>query len=1172
MSVCLETFPGLNMKSVATDADRECVRCYRDSHIPKLYSSANNMHPGLVPPELQVSVLLFYTCILRSCYMYVSSRMVITSPQGLTQAEEMLISAVMPIMTLYRLPQGQYGYSGHVINLPQDVISFARSLPRLPSELDVIIVRREGADQSHRDFRVRRDVVHRALQWLISNNAYYRANQVHIDQEALAQLPQDGDLSHLVSVALESPSPSDQQNPATDEDDPYDTHLVRSFVPIATQSMTVQEAVRHSVQQRQSDGPPPATSSTLMWPSIGGTPINEFATEGYFSCAFPALFPTGAADFLGHRQNQVTIGNYFKHLMMYEDGRFAKHPRFRYFALNTEMRWRALQSGRIYVQQHPGDAQLSVDELRDMVGREGEAFSNRVLHYASSLRGTKQYWFKQRNRLISMVDTLGLPTIFFTHSAADLQWPELTRLICPEDAESRSGRTTAVIENPAVADWFFSHRIQKFVDAFYVGVLGVTDYWMRFEWQHRGSPHVHGLAWLPDAPDVEQLLSPPNVSTRNPAVLPDGSNVDDAPAPKTNPHVCHKAYSEVEDLHQDLADLVATCQRHTRCSAAYCLRTKNGRQECRFGYPKPLQPSTALMTALMTDEDGPTLLTARNDGMVNSFNPVQLSAWRANVDMQHIVSRRKVIQYCTKYVTKSEPCSQTLREVFTTIVRGLKEGSNSLKAVQKLLINSVGERDYSAQETCHLLLQLPMFRASRDFVVLSLDGSRTVEERLEEEQRATAPSILDHYLVRPTAAAFEHMTLLEFSRTYTMPKTLGSEPTRRSKQVVVIARPYCSPKPTGPKYEQYCRQSLMQHRPFRRDADLLAGCETYAASYAAFLTSGSVPPSLRDDIDRLEQQTQHQSEEDHSQVYTTQTHTSKCRVPRSIPSFNVDGHTLHSLFGLPTKGDFKDLEGERLHRLQQSLSAMRYLIIDEMSMVGRKTLGQVDRRLRQIFPRRSQDAFGGRSCLLFGDFGQLPPVMDLPLYTTDSRTELSDQGRNAYQQFDTAFVLDRIMRQAGQDPQQVQFRDILLRLRDAKVTLADWNHLMTQTPTRVRDLSPFADALHLHPTTEAVVEHNVSQLRASGKPIATIKAVHTGTNAYVSSGPEDCPCTSLNVWALSPSALVLHTPGIPGQYQTVPGSPSMCLDIPEYGIGYSDDTRQSRDIPPCVSTIYPVSW
>ena len=88
------------------------------------------------------------------------------------------------------------------------------------------------------------------------------------------------------------------------------------------------------------------------------------------------------------------------------------------------MRWRTLQTGRIYVRQHPGDAQLSVDELRDMVGREGEAFSNRVLHYAASLRGTKQYWFRHRSRLISMLDTLCLPTIFFTHSAADLQWPD----------------------------------------------------------------------------------------------------------------------------------------------------------------------------------------------------------------------------------------------------------------------------------------------------------------------------------------------------------------------------------------------------------------------------------------------------------------------------------------------------------------------------------------------------------------------------------------------------------------------------------------------------------------------------------------------------------------------------------------------------------------------------
>ena len=76
-----------------------------------------------------------------------------------------------------------------------------------------------------------------------------------------------------------------------------------------------------------------------MWPTVGGTPINKFTTEGYFSMAFPTFFPTGAADFLGQHFNQITTGNYFKHLLMYEDRRFARHPRFRFFALNTEMRF-----------------------------------------------------------------------------------------------------------------------------------------------------------------------------------------------------------------------------------------------------------------------------------------------------------------------------------------------------------------------------------------------------------------------------------------------------------------------------------------------------------------------------------------------------------------------------------------------------------------------------------------------------------------------------------------------------------------------------------------------------------------------------------------------------------------------------------------------------------------
>ena len=101
------------------------------------------------------------------------------------------------------------------------------------------------------------------------------------------------------------------------------------------------------------------------------------------------------------------------------------------------------------------------------------------------------------------------------------------------------------------------------------------------------------------------------------------------------------------------------------------------------------------------------------------------------------------------------------------------DGNRSLKAIQN---HSVGDIDYSAQETCQ---QLPMYKASRNFVVLSLDGSRAVEQHAQQDGRATALSILDHYLARSATPTFNNMTLLEFAQQHTMPRELGAQPNRR---------------------------------------------------------------------------------------------------------------------------------------------------------------------------------------------------------------------------------------------------------------------------------------------------------------------------------------------------------------------------------------------------------
>ena len=64
---------------------------------------------------------------------------------------------------------------------------------------------------------------------------------------------------------------------------------------------------------------------------------------------------------------------------------------------------------------------------------------------------------------------------------------------------------------------------------------------------------MHGLAWLPNAPDVEHLMSHADdtikdeiihnqyadriVGTINPGVFSDGSDIKDAPTARTDPHI-----------------------------------------------------------------------------------------------------------------------------------------------------------------------------------------------------------------------------------------------------------------------------------------------------------------------------------------------------------------------------------------------------------------------------------------------------------------------------------------------------------------------------------------------------------------------------------------------------------------------------------------------------------
>ena len=114
-SICHELWPTRTCLS-DSPSTFTWTRCKRDKNAVKLFSAANDMDPGAVPPCLQ----------------------------QLSQIEEMLIARACPIMCVYHKHGGQRGYKGHVLNMPQDIQGFLDRLQCQVSEFSVLSARKHS--------------------------------------------------------------------------------------------------------------------------------------------------------------------------------------------------------------------------------------------------------------------------------------------------------------------------------------------------------------------------------------------------------------------------------------------------------------------------------------------------------------------------------------------------------------------------------------------------------------------------------------------------------------------------------------------------------------------------------------------------------------------------------------------------------------------------------------------------------------------------------------------------------------------------------------------------------------------------------------------------------------------------------------------------------------------
>ena len=266
-----------------------------------------------------------------------------------------------------------------------------------------------------------------------------------------------------------SPDVGPTDNPS--EDIVYnDSTEMSSFLPVGEQQQQQQEieAVRNQLSENE----------PIPWPSVKNEPLNEYQISHLATMAFPTLFPDGKGDPTNQGLlRDVPLQERIKHLLKFAeiiDGkwvyRFAKHPRFSYWAFNMIQRKRILQQSGIFLKQNPGEAHLTIDELREMAAsNNANVFMSKVSRYVGNIAGTNAYWNRVREELKAIITSVGAPTLFFTFSSADMHWPELHALF-NADTDNELGNSTSearrqnVINNPHVVDWFFTQRLESFVN------------------------------------------------------------------------------------------------------------------------------------------------------------------------------------------------------------------------------------------------------------------------------------------------------------------------------------------------------------------------------------------------------------------------------------------------------------------------------------------------------------------------------------------------------------------------------------------------------------------------------------------------------------------------------------------------------------------------------------
>lgn len=223
----------------------------------------------------------------------------------------------------------------------------------------------------------------------------------------------------------------------------------------------------------------------------------------------------------------------------------------------------------------------------------------------------------------------------------------------------------------------------------------ITHYFWRREYQGRGVQHFHLLIWIKNAPILGE------------------SSIEEV-----SKFVIQYISCKVPD--QNISPLlyrrVNTHQRHMYND--YCLRSKKiGHKivrKCRFGFPRPVTETLNIRDVASSIAGRKQLkhrsrlydLPRINEEInINDYNPILLTAWEGNMDIQFIGEKSTLLTwYITKYMNKVGKC-----ELSDSILNSKNNKNKSLTSyLWNIALRFTNNREYGALETADTLLGISL--------------------------------------------------------------------------------------------------------------------------------------------------------------------------------------------------------------------------------------------------------------------------------------------------------------------------------------------------------------------------------------------------------------------------------------------------------------------------------